>query len=196
MKELGSSYANISTMNGGSTNNNDGCLLQFGIVTLDEAYCKKWNINSQDFVCLVKNGELLRNTLYRIGGLNNPKLNKDKYFMLLKQVESFYDKEILKLSGSKDPKHLEGKWCILDKEGNEKIVFENKLNYPRLVENSCIYSIGGNYYNIETGEFYCNASEVIESTDYLFLENRYDKDKTKRGIMKINKKDGSWELFS
>jgi len=35
----------------------------------------------------------------------------------------------------------------------------------------------------------------MNTVDYLFLDNRYDNDKSKRGVMKINKKDGTWELF-
>jgi hypothetical protein len=36
----------------------------------------------------------------------------------------------------------------------------------------------------------------MNSNEYLFLNNEYDKDESKRGVMKINKKDGTWELFS
>ena len=86
------------------------------------------------------------------------------------------------------------RYCILDKEGNEKVVF-GRFKSPYLVKNSQIYSIDGNYYNIETGEFYGNPSTNMESSEFLFLDNRFDKDSTKRGIMKVNKKDGIWELF-
>jgi len=169
-------------------------LLQFSKIAINEEYYKKWNIHLNDFVCLTKNGKLLRNTLYRIGGLNYPKLNKDEYFMLIKHVEAFYTKDIMTMCKSKDPKHLEGYWCILDKNGNEKVEFK-EFEHPYLIGNSCIYSIKGKFYNIETGEFYCDSSTSMGSTDYLFLENRYDNDKSKRGVMKINKKNGSWELF-
>jgi hypothetical protein len=67
---------------------------------------------------------------------------------------------------------------------------------PYIVADSCIYSIDKNYYNIETGEFYCQASTVMKSTDYLFLDNQYDKDLSKRGVIKINKKSGIWEVYS
>ena len=173
---------------------NVGCDLQLSRISVKEEYRKEWNIDLNDFVCLTKNGELLRPTLYRIGGLNNPKLNKDNYFMLLKHVEAFYSKDILKMAKSTDPKHLESRWCIIDKNGNEKVEF-NQFDSPYLVENSCIYSFKSNYYNIETGEHYCNAYKSMASSEFLFLENAYDKDKSKRGVMKINKKDGTWELF-
>lgn len=173
-------------------------LLQFGKISINEDYRKKWNIHHlDDFVCLTRNGELLRPTLYRIGGLNNPKLNKDEYFMLLKHVEAFYSKDIMKMSkgkGNSDPKHLESRWCILDKNGNEKVEFK-AFDSVYLLQDSCIYSVKGNHYNIETGEHYGSGSTSMSSKDFLFLDNSYDKDESKRGVMKINKKNGTWELF-
>jgi hypothetical protein len=66
-------------------------------ITVNEDYRKKWNIIQHDFVCLTKNGELLRDTLYRVG-LMEPNLNKDDYFMLLKHVEAFYPRHIMDIS--------------------------------------------------------------------------------------------------
>lgn len=54
--------------------------LQFCKIEVDDNYRKKWNIHQKDFICLAKGGELLRPTLYRIGGLGSPKLGVDKYF--------------------------------------------------------------------------------------------------------------------
>lgn len=172
--------------------NRDG-KLQLSPISIKEDYRKKWNIHEKDFVCLTKNGELISSSLYRVGGFG---FNlKDDYFMLLKYVEDFYSKEIMRICENKDPKHLDGRWCILDKNGVEKIVFKDSFHSPYLVKNSIIYSTGSNYYNIETEEFYCYASSTMESTDYLFLDNKYDKDENKRGIMKINKKTGIYELI-
>ena len=166
--------------------------LQLSPISIKEDYRKKWNIHEKDFVCLTKNGELISNSLYRVGGFGGD-IKKD-YFLLLKHVEAFYSKDILRMSKNNDPKHLEGRWCIIDKNGFEKVEFPN-FKHPYLVTDSCLYSIDGNYYNIETGEFYCSANSSMVSADYLFLENTYDKDKSKRGVMKINKKDGTWVLF-
>lgn len=174
------------------TSVSDG-LLQFGKISINEEYRKKWNVHHlDDFVCLTRNSELLRPTLYRIGGLNNPKLNKDEYFMLLKHVEAFYSDEITKVK--KDKPHLESLWCILDKNGNEKVEFRT-FESAYLLKDSCIYSVGSHYYNIETGEHYGSGSTSMSSKDFLFLDNSYDKDPLKRGVMKINKKNGTWELF-
>lgn len=172
---------------------NDDGVLQFSPITLNDDYRKIWDIREKDFICLTKDGELIRNTLYRIGGLNNPNPKKDEYFMLLKCTEAFYSDDITKNKTEK--RHIKHCWCILDRYGNEKVEFDS-FDSPYLVNNSQIYSIKGNYYNIETGEFYCHTSNSMRSSEFLFLDNRYDQDKERCGIMKINKKDGTWVLFS
>ena len=89
--------------------------LELNQIFLQEDYRKKWNISLNDFMCLTKNGELISNSLYRIGGLNDPKLEKDDYFMLIKYVEAHYSDNITKIE--KDKRHLEGRICIIDKNG-------------------------------------------------------------------------------
>lgn len=179
--------------------------LQLCKIDVNEEYRKKWNIHQNDFVCLTKNGELISNNLYRIGGMNNPNLEKDNYFMLIKHVEAIYDFDFIKKcypNNSKKQlelqrKHLEDRWVIIDKNGVEKVECQ-KLKHPYLVKDSCIYSIESKYHNIETGYFYCESSKSMESKEFIFLENIYnfrEKDESKIGIMKINKKDGSYEVF-
>lgn len=175
--------------------------LQLSPIQVNEGYCKEWNERMTDFVVLTKNGELISNSLYRVGGFGAD-INQD-YFMLLKYVESVYEIDFLKRcypnKSNKqlelEKKHLAGCWCILDKNGVEKKVFD-QFKTPYIKKGSCIYSVDSNYYNIETGEFYCNSSKLMESSEFLFLENPYDKDLSKKGVMKINKKDGSWSVFS
>lgn len=174
--------------------------LQLSPIQVKEEYCKEWNERMTDFVVLTKNGELISNSLYRVGGFGGD--IKQDYFMLLKYVEAVYEMDFLKKcypnKSNKElelqRKHLEGCWCILDKNGVEKKVFDH-FKTPYIKRGSCIYSVDSNYYNIETGEFYCNSSKSMESSEFLFLENPYDKDLSKKGVMKINKKDGSWSVF-
>lgn len=64
-----------------------------------------------------------------------------------------------------------------------------------MVKNSCIYTLEQRYYNIETGELYCQSFTSMQSKEFLFLNNAYDADTSKRGVMKINKADGTFELF-
>lgn len=112
--------------------------------------------------------------------------------MLIKHVEAFYADSI-----TKDPQrkpHLESRWCIIDKHGDEKVVFE-PFKHGYVVKDSVLYTMDSKYYNIETGVLYCYAVNHCESSEYVFLENRFDDDKTKRGVLKIHKKTGTVELF-
>lgn len=71
--------------------------LQLNPMQVDEKYAKEWNIHSNDFFVLASNGEILRNTLYRKGGLNhNLKVGADKYFILIKYTEEIYSEEFIK----------------------------------------------------------------------------------------------------
>jgi hypothetical protein len=36
----------------------------------------------------------------------------------------------------------------------------------------------------------------MRANDFIFVENPYDENVSKRGVLKINKEDGSFELFS
>lgn len=175
--------------------NTDG--LYFANVTLDPAYAKKWNERSTDFIMLTYNGELISETLYRVGGLNSPTWYKNKYIMLLKYEEAFYSKEILKMSKSTDGRHLEGNWVILDNKGVEKVKSTSSLNHPYLIKDSCLYTKGRSIINIETGEVYVDSyvHSLLESEQFIFAQNSYDKDESKRGVLKINKLDGSKELI-
>jgi len=174
--------------------------LQLSHIQVNEEYCKEWNETKSDFVVLTKNGELIRKSLYRVGGFGCD--IKQDYFMLLKYVEAIYDYDFIKKCYPNKSrkelelqrKHLEGRWCIIDKNGIEKVVFDS-FKTPYLVEESCIYSIDSNYYNIETGEHYGYSSSSFQSKEFLFLNNRFEKDKSKCGVMKVNKKDGSYEVF-
>ncbi len=171
----------------------DGCM-QLSPIAIDAGYAKKWNITDRqnDYLCMTKNGQLLRPTLYRMGGLCSTSDLKKTYFLLIKHVEAFYADSI-----TKDPlrkPHMEGRWCIIDQNGDEKVEF-SQFKSPHIIKNSVIYSIDQNYYNIETGAFYGHANKTVESTDFLFLSKEYDKDETQRGVLKINKLTGDFELF-
>ena len=169
-------------------------ILEILPVAINKDYIDKWHVHQKDFVGLTLNGKLISETLYRIGGMGNPNVLTQRYFMLLKYREDQYCEKILKITKSKDGNFLKAVWCILDQEGNEKKDFESYAT-PYLIKNSCIYTINNEYYNIETNELYCQAYKSVESEDFLFLQNEYDKDHSKRGILKINKSDGTYEFI-
>ena len=167
-------------------------MLELIPIQLNDEYRKKWNVHNSDFKLLYKDGVKVSDTLYRVGGFG-ANLNDD-YFMLLKHIEAFYSKDIMKMCINKDPKHLAGHWCIIDKNGIEKVNFED-FDSPYLT-GGCVYSLKNKYYNIETGECYCTySSECMTTEHFIFLNNQFDDDKSKRGVIKIMKATGTYELF-
>lgn len=140
----------------------------------------------------LNNKVINKNSFYKQGGFfRDSNLNKD-YFMLLKQVPALYSDVVTKDKTLKP--HLSNCWCIIDKNGVEKQTF-NPFDNVYLVENSVIYHLKKKYYNIETGNIYCEAFACIECENFIFLENRFDKNIENLGVWKINKKDGSYEIF-
>ena len=167
-------------------------MLELNPIQLNDDYRKKWNVHQSDFKLLCNDGVKISDTLYRISGFG-VNLNND-YFMLLKQVEAMYSKDIMEMCINKDPKHLEQQWCIIDKNGKEKVCFHD-FDSPYLT-GGCVYSLKNKYYNIETGECYCTySSECMTTEHFIFLNNQFDDDKSKRGVIKINKATGDYELI-
>jgi len=164
--------------------------LRFKSVVLDEKYAKKWNVHSTDFGYLYADGVKVSNTLYRIGGMGHG--SNDRYVHIIKHVEAIYEKNIT--TDPKRKRHLESHFCIVDSNGVEKVVFDSSFDSGYL-GNGITYTKASKHYNIETGELYCDACESMSTSKFLFLNNAYDKDKTKRGVMKINIVDGTYELF-
>jgi hypothetical protein len=167
--------------------------LSLNRISVNDEYKKEWHIIENDFMLLCNNDKPISETLYRIGGINNPNPKKDKYFMLIKYTEAYYDDKILKHCKDKDPKHLEGRWCIIDSNGVEKVVFD-AFKHGYIVKDSCIYHIDSKYYNIETGEYYGRATSSVESSKKLYLDLKYNDNPNKRGLLIINKQTGFSEL--
>lgn len=166
-------------------------MLQLRRTELSEDYNKKWNENNTDFLHIYKDGVKVSDTLYRTGMFGGKV--EDKHFLMLKYTEDLYEDKITKDKNKK--RHLKGEWCIINSEGKEIKVFERGLRSPYILGES-VYVIDGSYHNIETDELYCKASSSISTDQFLFIENHYDDDKSKRGVLKIDKFDGTYELFS
>lgn len=92
---------------------------------------------------------------------------------------------------------MKSEWVIFDEWGNEKAVFnEISINTPNLISSkSPVYSLGNAFYNIETGYMYGEAYTKMKTENYLFLDNAYDKDENKKGVIKIDLKTGEFEIF-
>ncbi len=159
-------------------------------VKLSDEYRKEWNVTLNDFVSILENGHLYKKEIYRVGVLDCNV--KDGYFLLIKQVEDYYSDEITK--DKKQKPHLAGLWCILDKDGNEKYVAPDIMTHPYL-HGGLLYSVNKKLYNIETGEFYGDSQTTMSTKKYLFLNNPYDQDHTRRGVIRVNKKTGNYKIY-
>lgn len=134
-------------------------------VELTAGYCKVWNVLSNtEFYHLYNDGLKISDTLYRVGGLG--RTIKDGYFMLLKQVESRYKNNVTPVKA--DKLHLADTWCILNEEGEEKVIFE-KFDSPYLMGGQ-VYKLNNRFFNIETKELYCETYQSISSESHIFLE--------------------------
>ncbi len=174
--------------------------LQVLPISVDISYLREWNNDSKDFVCIAKNGVPINDCIYRVP--NDFVLANQSYYILIKYVEAIYEYEWLKNIYKNESrqqiesrrKHLESRWCIIDKNGIEKKEFAQS-RIPYLIKDSCIYHLDNNYHNIETGEFYCRCSERAESKDFIFIQNKFDNNLLRRGVFQINKKDGTYTIF-
>jgi hypothetical protein len=163
--------------------------LELRFAELSESYRKKWNIHLNDYRYLYKDGKKVSDVLYRIGGMG-AKL-EDSYFMILKHCEAVYSDVTI---DKERRNHLDDHWCIMNQDGEEKVVFE-KHDSGVYLQGGLIYTKGDYYYNIETGYCYGSANKQMSSKDFLFIDLSYYKVKEERGILKINKFDGTTELF-
>lgn len=129
-----------------------------------DKYRKKWNIYMDDYVQLVDdNGNLISDLIYRIGGFFSwIDFKKGEYFELIKYTEEYYEDNITKDKRQKP--HLEGRPCIVDKNGVEKVVAE-AFDSIYIRSNSVIYSRDKGLYNIETGEYYGKPSTESSKID-------------------------------
>jgi len=150
--------------------------LVFKSVELTEEYKKEWNINPSlnDFGMLYKNGQLVNDSLFRVGGMFSSKID-ESYTILLEQTESFYSDEIMKMSKNHikpetTNKHLDNVTVIVDKNGIVKESFDS-LSYPSLI-GGLIYLFNNKCYNIETKEVICDIYSSVVSKDYIFIENQ------------------------
>lgn len=174
--------------------------LSFRPAIISDEYRKEWNIHNDDFLQVYYNDVKVSDTLYRKGGMFNNNFKNVKYFIILKQIETTVtDKDRLKIIGKRNGKFLSDVWIIMDSKGNEVKEFD-RFDSPTIIGSndvdSIIYSFKGGIYNIETGERYCErVYESFTSSEYLFANNKYDSDESKKGVLKINLQDGSYELF-
>lgn len=166
-------------------------MIELKPVSISEEYSKKWNEHCKDFVNIYKDGVKLRDTLYRVGGMGC-KLS-EKYFMILKYSEEYYPDKITK--NPKEKPHLQGNWVIIGQDGKEMVEFDSSKFSSPYLQGGVVYVLDKHYYNIETGELYCSAYSSMKSQNFLFLNNQFDENKERRGVMKIELSTGLYEII-
>ena len=172
---------------------------------LSEKYIAKFQIHDRNIVQVYKDDVLVSDSLYRVGGLFSC---NEKYFTLLKQVEAQYSKEIMgyalehekkhNMKLNRNPNYLASCCCILDAEGKEKLTSKSHT-YCYLLGGiiAAVQDIGGSskIINIETGELISKSARYFSSAEYIFLDNNHDfEDKTRRGIIQLNKETGEYVI--
>jgi hypothetical protein len=56
--------------------------------------------------------------------------------------------------------------------------------------------MNNNFYNIESGELYCKSFTSMGSSEFLFLDNQFDNDVSRRGVMRIDRVSGVYLIFN
>lgn len=160
-------------------------------VDIDDSYRQQWNCHpEEEFYHLYLEDKKLRNTLYRQSILTS-NINKSKYFLISKNVEDHYSDQIT--TDPDEKPHLKSIWVIMNEKGEELIEFDS-FKSPYIIEDSVIYTIDNGYYNIETGELICSSHNTMITEHYLFLENPFDNDESKCGVIIVDKKTGSYQV--
>jgi hypothetical protein len=165
-------------------------MIEFKPANITEEYFKEWNCISNDINQIYLNDKLVSKNIYRKNAISNW---KDGYLTLNKLVEDYYNDTIT--NNPKRKKYLKYVNCIIDENGIEKVELKDSFKYINHI-GGIVYSVANSYYNIETKELYCKTySPSLKSKDFIFLDNNYDEDKSKRGVWKINLHTGEYEIF-
>lgn len=137
--------------------------------------------NQQRYSKLYKNGVLLSNDFFRLGGMSYG-FEKKPYCMLI--VYRNIHNETW------------GNHCIIDKDG--KIVLEaDEYDSNFYYFKGVIASKKGVVYNLLSGQPIVKSTKMFESSDFYFIEHNYDYEKKyPLGVYKINKNTGEYEIFN
>lgn len=135
--------------------------------------------NTSRYSHLFKDGMRISDTYFRLGGLSY----------------GFEKKPYAQLIVYKDyPNETWGDHCIIDATG--KIVLTQQKSFESLYYwKGVIASMGGTYYNLQTGLPIVKGSTTIKSERFLFIENNYGTDYA-HGVWKIEYETGNFEIFN
>lgn len=159
--------------------------IEFRAAVFTEEYKNEWGIYHNDYFQIYVLGDLLSPTLYRKGGFGGKWV--DGYMQLLKCTES-------RSKNGQNNGYLSNHNCIIDVNGKEKYYSGSVLESVYLRPGG-IYVHSSKYFNVRNNLLYCESYTYMVTKDYTFLDNKYDKDESRRGVMKISHLDGSYEII-
>jgi hypothetical protein len=172
--------------------------IEFSPIVLTDEYAKKWNERSSDFFKIYKDGVPVSEKIYRQGGLFNKNDLNQPYFQIIRYSEALHDRKTFPKHTTEQLRHLKPTWVIIDsKTGEEVYEFANSLDNGRIFKNSILCSYKNSIFNIKSGEKLVENLSVssLESSEFLFVDNSFDTDKSKRGVYKIHKMTAEIEVF-
>lgn len=135
--------------------------------------------NTSRFSHLYKDGKRISNTIFRLGGMSYG--FKGKPFTQLIVCPNY-------------PKDTWGDHCIINKNGEITLIQKKSMD-SLYYWKGVIGSMGGTYYNVETGVPIVKGSAKVTSENYLFVENSYNNEYAK-GVWKIEYETGKYEIFN
>lgn len=148
--------------------------------------------NTLNYGQLYRNGIKLNENIFRIGGLCTG-FNDNPYCMLI-----YYGNTTSKLKDCRDINSI-GFHCIIDTNGDIKLQAKNEFYSKLYYLKGCIAVDNDLYYDLETGKVIAKGNTRIESTKYLFVENKYnwgtDKNKYPIGVTMIDWETGICKHF-
>lgn len=134
--------------------------------------------NTSRYSHLYKDGKRISDTIFRLGGMSY----------------GFQGKPFTQLIVYLDyPKNTWGNHCIINKNGEITLMQTKSLDHL-YYKRGVIASMGGIYYNVETGVAIVKGGSSIESEHFLFVENSYYSEYEK-GVWKIEYETGKYEIF-
>jgi hypothetical protein len=139
--------------------------------------------NKNNYSLLYKDGKIISNIHFRLGGIPK-RFGKDNDFCSLIAYPEL------------NTKKEEGTWgnhCIINMKG-EVVLMANKFETSFYYWGGALATIKDVIYNLYTLEPIVESTSKIESENFYFAENRYN-DKYQKGVYKINKKTGEYEIF-
>jgi hypothetical protein len=176
---MGGSLLNIFSQTIKDPRDNDEFALGYGITMKVD---KTINDNRERYSRLYRDGNLISDKLFRLGGLNYG-FEKKPYTSLL--VYNNY------------PNETWGSHCIIDMNGKIVLEAESSFDTSFYYLDGVIAKYKDTFINLLTGmPIVKSYSTYMKSKDFFFVESKDYEKKFPEGVFKINFRTGEYEIFN